>query len=1537
MPFTIADVKGYIPAFTPVILFDVVDNAGTTRYWATRACTWTNPYTALVLSHSDLSISMGVYGVEAIPQISLALNNTDAALNTIITRANFQGAKITVRLIFYDPITDATSSDSKCFGIFTADAPTATWPVVEITAWNALNFVRKTLPLSVITRYDRYPFPSTAAERTLAGADPTSPFYAIGYNPKTAKGAYAITDILADIHTTLTIGSTTSAGLDAAYYADYLDLPIGLQVEITAGTGAGQVRDVTSKTLDTLTVGVAFAPAPDPTSHFVAYYTATSYNGTRDSISKGDTVGLKMIGLSARFGGFGDCPETISYAPKKGEHAEFVGSANEAKYGQVVPLCYGIVRTQPPVLDTGAWPGGAPARLSHLLLCDGVNFADSDAHYGIGGALDDTSYRQVILPDQRGKKFYSIPPTSNDTSATGSWHIYTGKLDSQVPAVVAYRNIILATDCPGEKLRDLYSGLAHIVIGYPKELAEPGNENGPKTEVIFKGLQVETWGDAGAGHDWIYTNNTIRVYIDALKRLGWDVANIDEDVAYHSADYCDVVVNGSARFRCNLALMAKMPAITVLRGIRNNARIYHTYGSDGKLQIRVMKTFADEGGAAFTLDTTNILRDDSGQLLVKKWHKSVLEVANIYSCNFQNEDRNYASDTATRADADNIDRVGQVDGDSLTAILGIPSYDQAIRILDWIKYENVDANEFYTVTCTSAMIEAQVGQVGTITEPRHGLVAQQCRIRTWTLKPDGTVELVLQLHGDAGYGDTVVVDPLVRAMSDSTYSPRSVGAVAGVTGNPTLTETFISSHQDTSVDRRITAQFSVPSRIFETSFTSRPTVSAHVHTTGGTIPDNQILFVEICPKLAGVEGLPSDCAYVNVPAAGANTNSIDLSITLPAEADSYVIRIGQYPGKCYKHSAPAWGGTNPVLVTITTIAALDSSSLSPDPFFDHVRAFYYYDTTPTDIHDAGRTDSPTQTTFTFEPDGPASADVSITVILCSADAADKDFYPFAIAPRTTLAITSDTAIPTLPGAFGANLAASANGLAVLVGVIATANIKSIVQAEFLFKFTLDLVATMDMSAGVTKTVTTPGNLYGASAEFIAEQPGRVFFDIRLRNAFGWSLWLSGGATPGTSSFYCDTVSEIDTGPPAGWAITLEDNADDAAIPTSKVRAKLTLTGTNNANLLFIDFQIKDSSTGAWRAVDANAGAAVTYYDGSAVAHQCLDGGIHVKKAAAGYGTSSVGDLILLDVRGGAFGVGYCQWGTIVDFLDDAGNPIAVGSATQLLVQGRFRPQVTSDLRVKIVKPPWTWASEGYLGPAGYPTEGQLFVAGMHQKIFYSGLIDIGQTKASLDVRAWVENHYCRSDASTPGGSPTVSAVWASVVLITAQTVAPDNVPVAGWAGDPQTYFIDAANPDTKSSYIELYWRYTQGTNVATSFLVVISDGLATATKEVPAYAGAGVVTYGLAIQRLINNASRTVSAIIFAQYKSPSGTLTTAQVVLCAAIDPSADIGTDRTPTIINLLDWAGGNVWWETEQYRNNTAPDNAPTWTSATIAQTG
>lgn len=278
---------------------------------------------------------------------------------------------------------------------------------------------------------------------------------------------------------------------------------------------------------------------------------------------------------------------------------------------------------------------------------------------------------------------------------------------------------------------------------------------------------------------------------------------------------------------------------------------------------------------------------------------------------------------------------------------------------------------------------------------------------------------------------------------------------------------------------------------------------------------------------------------------------------------------------------------------------------------------------------------------------------------------------------------------------------------------------------------------------------------GANMELIVADQRRAYYAARLRNIRGWSVWSDGNNKPRhvKQNIAAEDPATADDGPPSGWEVLpVKAGPSDNTVVVSATRP--TVFGRR---ILWFIVQIRDITTGEpWRLLDANTGAAATIYDGSAIAHTYNKAlGTLEKMSGGDYPALSVGDLILFDVRGGAFDVQNCQWGT-------------VSSVTGAVLHGLFgfRPRGSlvagesscahdddGDIRIKIVRRPDQWNTEGYLGDE--PNNGfwyrELFgtipAGDTATEVFESAPIAYPSTLAleDLEARVWFENAYSRGD------------------------------------------------------------------------------------------------------------------------------------------------------------------------------------------------
>ncbi len=277
--------------------------------------------------------------------------------------------------------------------------------------------------------------------------------------------------------------------------------------------------------------------------------------------------------------------------------------------------------------------------------------------------------------------------------------------------------------------------------------------------------------------------------------------------------------------------------------------------------------------------------------------------------------------------------------------------------------------------------------------------------------------------------------------------------------------------------------------------------------------------------------------------------------------------------------------------------------------------------------------------------------------------------------------------------------------------------------------------------------------------FYGSNTGRWYFAFRLHNTTGgWSVWSDGNNAPQFVTDYVDTDGDSfsDTGPPADWTVGIQPGPQSGTAIAVASRP-----AANGKRLWFGCFQVKDSTTGNWRAVDANAGAAVTRYDGSAIDHTYDPEAGTITKASGDFGDAATyGGLMIVDVRQGEFDAKYTRWGAI--------SPAQIGGAVIggcIGLDPAFAPGIDgkyTGLRLKIVRPPWEWDTEGYFAQAGYQakeywdnaTRGDLDSPAFKSDPF---VIPAGVGFADLQARVWFGTDYSFSDDGIYSPSPSSNA------------------------------------------------------------------------------------------------------------------------------------------------------------------------------------
>ena len=181
-----------------------------------------------------------------------------------------------------------------------------------------------------------------------------------------------------------------------------------------------------------------------------------------------------------------------------------------------------------------------------------------------------------------------------------------------------------------------------------------------------------------------FSDNPAWMLLDVLRRTGWRLSEIDLASFADAAAFCDQTIaatdnNGNPvsvkRFQCNLAVRSRRTAADVIRGVRNNARLQLTYGSDGKLAVHVENSLllqqptkpagsnapnmVNGGWPAYVYAdgsvpglTSGILRRSDNSSTVRMWSRPIVDAPNRFSIEFADRYNEYQQDSLALVDVD---------------------------------------------------------------------------------------------------------------------------------------------------------------------------------------------------------------------------------------------------------------------------------------------------------------------------------------------------------------------------------------------------------------------------------------------------------------------------------------------------------------------------------------------------------------------------------------------------------------------------------------------------------------------------------------------------------------------------------------------------------------------------------------------------------------------------------------------------------------------------------------------------------------------
>jgi hypothetical protein len=647
--------------------------------------------------------------------------------------------------------------------------------------------------------------------------------------------------------------------------------------------------------------------------------------------------------VTARFGGIEFVPASIivrSYGSKTSQLSTPL--PNQALYNDFVPLNYGTGWYQPPIVLARN-----DGNLTHFEVLLGVG--------QIGGVVT------VIVNNTQ----VPVGVSGTNMTATGWYNVisYGTRNGSFNPDF---------SNSAGQPLGDPYGSMSFMSLVVPNWISN--GTSFPEVDVLIQGLELAQYDSSGNYLSNVFTNNPAWVMLDALRRSGWNLAQLDVATFSAVAQRCDALVptvdvNGNSttipRYQCNLLLTESRSAGDIVRGIRNGSAMYLSFDSNGLIQLNAEDTLANQqptqlansnsteplngGWPAYEFGDNSfsgIVRNANGTPSLTVTSQSIANSPNQYTVEFQDEFNDYQQDSLSLVDIDDLSLTGQEVTTTLTA-LGLPNFDQANRAAALQLYKSVNGNTYVQFETSVKGVGLKPGDIITLTYAREGFSRQPFRITK--LSPGVnfiTAVITAQIHDDAWY--TVVnadAGTTGRQPASEVGLPRPlVGSVLDSSGVEQfgISETSTES-TDGTVSENLSVSFSVPAKP-AASAAGIPLMGLNpqVNNTGGTLAGGQALYYGVSAVDAnGAEGGLSFIAVANI-SAGTNTNQVTLvSLSFSPAAVSFNVYRGPNPTQILQ------------IVSGVTIATqfVDSgltASLQgpPDANYDHANFYWRLELQP---------------------------------------------------------------------------------------------------------------------------------------------------------------------------------------------------------------------------------------------------------------------------------------------------------------------------------------------------------------------------------------------------------------------------------------------------------------------------------------------------------------------------------------------------------------------------------------------------------------
>lgn len=676
----------------------------------------------------------------------------------------------------------------------------------------------------------------------------------------------------------------------------------------------------------------------------------TTCNYTKeDCIARGMYIKDSSNRVTGRFGGIQWNEQTGSTVREyiTGKWIQVQGGANEARYGDNVPMLFGTQWTDPLILNTVP---GANLFKMEVLIC-----------YGPLDYIHEVIVNDVVIRHTYNDSWTAVSGEIADATeaTTGGWWttVNHGDRDGSPNIDKGY------VDKDGNPVGDPYGSLAVIEIVVPTKVANSGSL--PRVRVRAAKGVPQSEDDGG------YNPATLLAEI-LQEWTAWDTADLNASSFTAAEAVCDGFIGytdqrgvsaSRRRFTAGMYLRQRESAAEIIRGIRNGMRGILSLDENGLLRLRVKQTIAAQqpspvpgsnynvltngGYPAYKFDESNILESPS---------VSEVTAGNKYSIQFQNRDNRWAWDAFSPLDSEDIERSGQEIPGSFI-VRGPDNYDQLQCLVATWTAEQYRGNWRddsggtlqFDFPISIRGVHLSIGDICVFNWQPLGVSNQL--VRVVRIQPETNFErarITVTWHKDEWYDDTYGQtgqpgfvpqhrNRLLRpAFSWLPYGqqPESGDSIVA----PTEWGFSIAQKYELAADGTTIAKLAIGGRQIVNVTISKPyppfvPFQGSTANSGGSIRGGRAYYLAFAAKdSAGNISPRSELVVIGVP-SGTDTNTLTVNnVRWDTGTTGYICYAGEDPNKL---SAQVEASGTPSSVTLTSLYA--ASWGAPDGEFDRYR------------------------------------------------------------------------------------------------------------------------------------------------------------------------------------------------------------------------------------------------------------------------------------------------------------------------------------------------------------------------------------------------------------------------------------------------------------------------------------------------------------------------------------------------------------------------------------------------------------------------